>query len=203
MLVNSPIFEWLLWNPCFSWLTRYRPSIRKHWGLYPGVWSSVCGPQGDLRRMWSEPFHTKNSGSRFLEVWCTLGWTTSAGRTADLFPPLEGRREGTLTVRPCCHHLFMLSANLLWKPSEGHQCVDHNAPTRLISGPHILPVSSPLPLFCLFPLHYSTSCLCCFCSAPFPSLFPFFLFYSRSHSPPPSHGPLHSTGLVSPSSPAS
>ncbi|XP_029300775.1 signal peptide peptidase-like 3 isoform X2 [Cottoperca gobio] len=26
---------------------------------------------------------------------------------------LEGRREGTLTVRPCCHHLFMLSANLL------------------------------------------------------------------------------------------
>lgn len=46
-------------------------------------------------------------------------------------------------------------------------------------------VSSPLPRFCLFPLHYSTSCLCCFCSAPSLS---FFLFPSSTvglicHSP--------------------
>lgn len=75
-------------------------------------------------------------------------------------------------------------------------------PTRLIFGPYILPpsVSSPLPLLCLFPLHYSTSCLCCFCSASLPSLsvFPFSpLFYSWSHSPLPSHGPFHPSGLFS------
>ena len=45
-----------------------------------------------------------------------------------LYLKFEGRREGALTVRPCRHHSFMLSANLLWKPSEGHQCVDHKRP---------------------------------------------------------------------------
>lgn len=38
------------------------------------------------------------------------------------------------------------------------------------------PVSSAFPLFCLFPLHYSTSCLCCFCSGP--SLSAFFFPFS-------------------------
>lgn len=53
--------------------------------------------------------------------------------------------------------------------------MDHNAPTQLIFGPCILPVSSPLPPFCLFPLHYSISCLCCFCSASSLSFFPHLL----------------------------
>lgn len=37
--------------------------------LSPPLTSPVCcAPQGDLRRMWSEPFHTKTNSSRFLEV---------------------------------------------------------------------------------------------------------------------------------------
>lgn len=36
--------------------------------LMARVQMGVCGPQGDLRRMWSEPFHAKTSSSRFLEV---------------------------------------------------------------------------------------------------------------------------------------
>lgn len=50
--------------------------------------------------------------------------------------------------------------------------------------PTLSPVSSPLLLCCLFPLHYSSSCLCCFCSAPHPpssSSFPPSVF----SSPPP------------------
>lgn len=34
--------------------------------------------KGDLRRMWSEPFHSKSSSSRFLEVW----WITESDQMA-------------------------------------------------------------------------------------------------------------------------
>lgn len=41
----------------------------------------LCFPaQGDLRRMWSEPFHSKSSSSRFLEVWWNrekVTWTSA------------------------------------------------------------------------------------------------------------------------------
>lgn len=49
--------------------------------------------------------------------------------------------------------------------------MDHNAPTQLIFGPRILPVSSPLPLFCLFPLHILPGAV--FVLPP-PPLCPFF-----------------------------
>lgn len=89
----------------------------------------------------------------------------------------------------------MLSANLLWKPSEGHQCVW--IPTQLIFGPYILSVSSLLPLFCLFLLHCSTSCL--YCSTPSSVFFSSSIVGLICHLPLMAHSICQASSLRFPS----
>lgn len=89
---------------------------------------------------------------------------TSVGRTADLLPFRRGKERGRArseAVSSSLVHAFPPVKTL----RKGQRRVDHNAPARLIFGLH----TSPLPL------HYPTSCLCCF----LPLLPPlFFLFHS-------------------------
>lgn len=86
---------------------------------------------------------------------------TSVGRTVDLLPFRRGKERGRArseAVSSSLVHAFPPVKTL----RKGQRRVDHNAPARLIFGLH----TSPLPL------HYPTSCLCCF--LPPPNLLLFF-----------------------------
>lgn len=138
--------------------------------------------QGDLRRMWSEPFHAKASTSRFLEVWCNPGTNNQRGGRLLIFSSIRGKERGHT------HHEAMLSSlhafhrsvkkkkkrkkdTRVWITTARHD-------SSLL--PTSFPVSSPLPLYRFFPVHYSTSCLCCFCAA---LVFVSFLFFYLLHPP--------------------
>lgn len=88
---------------------------------------------------------------------------TSVGRTVDLLPFRRGKERGRArseAVSSSLVHAFPPVKTL----RKGQRRVDHNAPARLIFGLH----TSPLPL------HYPTSCLCCFLPPPPTSSFFFF-----------------------------
>lgn len=71
------------------------------------LYRAICGACGPSR---STPRPAAPASWRYDAPWDKR---PARGGLRILYLELEGRREGALTVRPCCHHLFMLSANLL------------------------------------------------------------------------------------------
>lgn len=101
-----------------------RSGVRK--GLYIdrcasiwNMWLKSCLSQGDLRRMWSEPFHSKSSSSRFLEVW----WITA------------GDQNGLSVL--LCQRVACFLLELAWY-SEMHLCKDCRVPRFCIFGSEVL-----------------------------------------------------------------
>lgn len=117
------------------------------------ILSGSFAPQGDLRRMWSEPFHAKSSSSRFLEVWCC----SDQHKFPSSLPPAHQtekerakEREGEVSEERNCTRLLIIPHSRCHPPASGwtaarglHCQMDSCAPT-------ILSLSLfPLPLFFL------------------------------------------------------
>lgn len=157
-------------------------------------WPGHCDPQGDLRRMWSEPFHAKTSSSRFLEVWCSQGgWRTNVGKTADLCPSVKGRGGGGRREGAHSQWGHVVTTSSCFSPICENPQKDTNVWITTAPHPTHQHDSFMVLTSCLFHLHflfavyflYITAHPACAAFVLPPSSFPPPIFCNLSHLPLP------------------
>lgn len=144
-LVNNLTTEFFVLKICMLFWLR-----KLHLVTSPCV---VFFEQGDLRRMWSEPFHTKSSSSRFLEVWCC----SDQHRFPPAHHPPERKRERGLKRGTELVFSSSLIPVVILQPADEQPYADFTARWihALLTSPHSSFIRfSPDPLESFAVFHY-------------------------------------------------